>query len=127
MVEYPSVQGSSGGKTSVECPAEQRQVSELFFDSTSGTRPFGISEEELRTDECVAPDSENIEDEIGELCSPNDKDTPQAEQEDVDNVFLEDISQELSVKEAVGKPLNSDKLPSIANKMFIVNMDEERF
>ena len=121
------MQGSSGGKTSIECPAEQRQVSELSFDSTSDTRLYGISVEELRTEECVAPDSENIEDEIGVLCSPNDKDTPQTEEEDVDNAFLEDISQELSAKEAVGKPLNSSKLASIANKMLIVNMDEEKF
>ena len=126
-VECPSAQGSSGARTSVECPTDQRQLSELFSDSTSNTRLYGISEEDLRTEECVVPDPNNIEDEIRLLCSSNDKDTHHAEEEDAENVFLEDISQELSVKEAVGKPLNSSSLASIANKMFIVNMDEEKF
>ena len=49
----------------------------------------------------------NIEDEIRLLCTSNDKDTHQAEEEDAENAFLEDISQELSVKEAVWKLLNS--------------------
>ena len=61
------------------------------------------------------------------FCSSNDKNTHQEEEEDAENVFLEAVSQELSVKEAIGKPLNSNKLTSIANKMFIVNMDEEMF
>ena len=61
------------------------------------------------------------------LCTSNDKDTHQAEEEYAENVFVEDISQELSVKVAIRKPLNSSKLASIANKMFIVNMDEEKF
>ena len=69
----------------------------------------------------------NIEDEIGILCIPNNKDTLQAKEVDADNAFLEDISQELSAKEAVGKRLNSSKLASIANKMFTVNMDDEKF
>ena len=55
-VECPSAQGSSGASTSVECPTDQRQVSELFSDSTSNTRSYGISEEDLRTEECVVPD-----------------------------------------------------------------------
>ena len=61
------------------------------------------------------------------FCSFNDKNTHQEEEEDAENLFLEAVSQELSVKEAIGKPLNSNKLTSIANKMFIVNMDEEMF
>ena len=61
------------------------------------------------------------------FCSSNDKNTHQEEEEDAENLFLEAVSQELSVKEAIGKPLNSNKLTSIANKMFIVNMDEELF
>ena len=126
--ECPSAQGSSGARTSVECPTDQRQVSELFSDSTSDTRPYGISsEEDLRTEECVVPDPNNIEDEIRLLCNSKDKDTRYAEEEDAENAFLEDISQELSVKDAVGKPLNSSRLASIANIMFIVNMDEEKF
>ena len=39
--------------------------------------------------------------------------------------MVEDISQELSVKVAIRKPLNSSKLASIANKIFIVNIDEK--
>ena len=126
-VECPSAQGSSEARTSVECPTDPRQVSELFSDSNSDTRPCGISEEDLRTEECVVPGPNNIEDEIRLLCSSNDKDTHQVEEEDAENAFLEDISQELLVKDAVGKPLSSSRLVSIANKMFIVNMDEETF
>ena len=126
-VECPSAQGSFGARTSAKCPTDQRQVSELFSDSTSDTIPYGISEEDLKTEECVVPDPNNIEDEIRLLCSSNDKNTHHAEEEDAENAFLEDNSQELSVKEAVGKPLNSSSLASIANKMFIVNMDEEKF
>ena len=58
-------------------------------------------------EECAVPDPNNIEDEIRLLCTSNDKDTHQAEEEDAENAFLEDISQELSVKEAVWKLLNS--------------------
>ena len=79
FVECPSAQGSSGARTSVECPTDQRQISELFSDSTSDTRPYGISEEDLTAEECVVPDPRNIEDEIRLLCSSNDKDTYQAE------------------------------------------------
>ena len=61
------------------------------------------------------------------LCSFNDKDTHQEEEEDAENAFLEGVSQELSVKEAIGKPLNSSKLTSVANEIFIVNMDDENF
>ena len=104
-----------------------RQVNELLSDSTSNTRQYGISEEDLRAKVCVVPDPENIEDEIRLLSSSNDKDTHQAEEEDAENAFLEDISQELLVKETIGKPLNSSKLASIANKTFIANMDEEKF
>ena len=51
----------------------------------------------------------------------------QAEEGDAKNTLLEDISQELLVKEAIGKPLNSSKLASIVNKMFIVNMNGKNF
>ena len=95
--------------------------------NTFDTRPYGISEEDLRAEECVVPDLENIEDKIRLLCSSNEKDTPQAEKEDAENAFLEDISQELSVKDAIGKPLNNSKFSSIANRMFIVNIDGEKF
>ena len=125
-VECPSAQGSSGARSSVECPTDQRQISELFSNSTSDTRPYGISVEDIRAEECVIPDPENIEDEIRLLCNSNDKDTHQAEEEDAENAFLDGISQELSVTEAIGKPLISSKLASIANKIFTVNMDEEK-
>ena len=124
-VECPPAKVSSGTRTSVECPTNQRQVSELFSDSTSDTRPYGV--EDIRAEECVILDPENIEDKIRLLCSFNDKDTHQTEEEDAENAFLEGISQDLSVKEAIGKPLNSSKLASVANKMFIVDMDEEKF
>lgn len=59
----------------------------------------------IRTMECIVLDLENIEDEIMSHCSPNGKDTPQTDEEDAENAFLEDNSQELPVKEAIGKPL----------------------
>ena len=65
--------------------------------------------------------------EIRLLCSSNNKDMHQAEEGDAKNTLLEDISQELLVKEAIGKPLNSIKLASIVNKMFIVNMNGKNF
>ena len=102
-------------------------MSELFSDSSSGTTLYGISIEDLRPVECFVPDPENIEDESRLLCSSNDKDTHQVEKEDAENASLEGISQELSVKEAVVKPLNSIKLASIAIKIFIVIIDEENF
>ena len=51
----------------------------------------------------------------------------QAEEGDAKNTLLEDISQKLLVKEAIGKPLNSSKLASRVNKMFIVNMNGKNF
>ena len=81
----------------------------------------------LRTEECVIPDPEKNEDEIRLHCSPNGKDTPQAEEEDAENTFLENISQKLSIKEATGKPLNCSKFALITNNIFIVDVDELKF
>ena len=115
------------GKKIEQCPTDQRQVSEPFSDSTSDARPYGISEEDLRAEGCAAPDPENMKYEIRLLCSSNNKDMHQAEEGDAKNTLLEDISQKLLVKEAIGKPLNSSKLASIVNKMFIVNMNGKNF
>ena len=43
-VECSSAQGFSGARTSAECRVEHRQASEQFSDSTSTTKPYGISE-----------------------------------------------------------------------------------
>ena len=56
--------------------------------------------------------------EIKLLCSSNNKDMHQAEEGNAKNTLLEDISQELLVKEAIGKPLNSSKLASIVNNVY---------
>ena len=70
---FPSAQDSSGARTSVECSAEQRQVSNFL--NISDTTLYAISEEELSDKECTVPDPENNEDEIRLLWNPIDKDT----------------------------------------------------
>ena len=81
----------------VRSTVEQVQVSEELSDSPSDTKPYDIRDEKLKTDDCVVHDPENIEDEIRLFCTPNDKDTPQVEEEDTENAFLDDIYQELLV------------------------------
>lgn len=61
------------------------------------------------------------------LYSLHDKDKPQAEEEDAEDAFLEAISQELSVKKAIGKPLNRSKLASIANQRFTAHIVKDSF
>ena len=59
------------------------------------------------------------------LCSSKAKDRPQAEEED-ENHVLDEIKQEYTVKDLVGKPIGNRKLASIANNLFLVNMEEEK-
>ena len=57
--------------------------------------------------------------------SSKTKDRPQAEEED-ENHVLDEIKQEYTVKDLVGKPIGNRKLAFIANNLFLVNMEEEK-
>ena len=110
---------------SVECPKRKRQVSDS--DRSSCTRPYGGSDEEMHSEEfemhydqkCIDEDFRLL------LCSSKAKDMPQAEEEEGNHV-LDEIKQEYTVKDLVGKPIGNRKLASIANNLFLVNMEEEK-
>ena len=59
------------------------------------------------------------------MCSSKAKDKPKAEEEEGNHV-LDEIKQEYTVKDLVGKPIVNRKLASIANNLFLVNMEEEK-
>ena len=59
------------------------------------------------------------------MCSSKAKDKPKAEEEEGNHV-LDEIKQEYTVKDLVGKPIGNRKLASIANNLFLVNMEEEK-
>ena len=59
------------------------------------------------------------------MCSSKANDSPQAEEEDKNHV-LDEIKQEYTVKDIVGKPTGNRKLASITNNLFLVNMEEEK-
>ena len=110
---------------SVECPKRKRQVSDS--DLSPCTRPYGGSDEEMHSEEfemhydqkCIDEDFRLL------LCSSKAKDMPQAEEEEGNHV-LDEIKQEYTVKDLVGKPIGNRKLASIANNLFLVNMEEEK-
>ena len=68
------------------------------------------------------PDQQNLAHEIQELCSGGQDDTSIGSSE----VLLDNISQEFSSKEQLGKPV-SDKLSKIVNTLFLNDMEEEKF
>ena len=114
-------------RTSVESAEEQQQSShqvsnENFTKSSSDTTHYGISVEEEFQEECIIPDQQNLADEIPELCSGNQVDPNIGSSE----ILLDNISQEFSSKEELGKPV-SDKLSKIVNTLFLNNMEEEKF
>ena len=114
LLECPSAQGSLGTRTAVECLIEETSNWTIFWQHF-WHKPYGISVDNLR----IITGPENIESKIRLHCSSNDKDIHQAEDKDVENASLESISQKLSVKEAaIGKPLNSSKLASVANNVY---------
>ena len=59
------------------------------------------------------------------MSSSKAKHRPQTEEED-ENHILDEIKQEYTVKDLVGKPFGNRKLASIANNLFLVNMEEEQ-
>ena len=69
-------------------------------------------------------DQNCIDEDIRLLSSSKAKDRPQAEEEDKNHV-LDEIKQEYTVKYLVGKPIGNRKLASIANNLFLVNMEED--
>ena len=114
-------------RTSVESPEEQQETShqvsdDNFVENSSGTRHYGISDEEEFQEECIIPDQQNLAHEIQELCSGDQNDPNIGSSE----VLLDNISQEFSSKEELGKPV-SDKLSKIVNTLFLNDMEEEKF
>ena len=113
-VESPQQPGSSRAETSaecllqqqvkqraratVECPKRKRQVSDS--DRSSCTRPYGGSDEEMQPEEF-------------------------AEEED-ENPVLDEIKQEYTGKDFLAKPIGNRNLASIANNLFLVNMEEKK-
>ena len=70
-------------------------------------------------------DQNCIDEDIRLLCSSKAKDRPQAEEKEETHV-LHEIKQEYTVKNLVGKPIGNRKMASIANNLFLVNMEEEK-
>ena len=111
-------------RTSVVCPKRKRQVSDS--DRSLCTMPYGGSEEETESEEIEMDYDQNcIDEDIRLLCSSKAKDRPQAEEEE-ENHVLDKIKQEYTVKDLVGKPIGNRKLASIANNLFLVNIEEEK-
>ena len=75
-----------------------------FVENSSDTRPYDISDKEEFQEQCIIPDQQNLAHEIQELCS-GDQDDPNIGSTEV---LLDNISQEFSSKEELGKPV-SDK------------------
>ena len=89
-------------------------------------RTYGGSDEETHSEEFEMHYDQNcIDEDIRLLCSSKAKDRPQAEEEEGNHV-LDEIKQEYTVKDTVGKPIGNRKLASIANILFLVNMEEEK-
>ena len=68
-------------------------------------------------------DQDCIDENIRLLCCSKVKDRPQAEEEEGNHV-LDEIKQEYTVKDLVWKPIGNRKLASIANNLFLANMEE---
>ena len=78
-----------------------------FVENSSDTRPYDISDKEEFQEECIIPDQQNLAHKIQESCS-GDQDDPNIGSSEV---LLDNISQEFSSKEELGKPV-SDKFNS---------------
>ena len=59
------------------------------------------------------------------MCSSKAKDRPQTEEKD-ENHVIDEIKQECTVKDLVGKPNGNRKLAAIANNHFLDNMEKEK-
>ena len=122
-VECPQVRA----KTSVESPGEQQEsshqvIDDNFIENSSDRTHYGISDEEEFQEEYIIPDQKNLADEIRELFSGDQVDANIGSSE----IFLENISQEFSSKEELGRPV-SEKLSKIVNTLFLNDVEEEKF
>ena len=124
QVRQQNVHYNERVRTSVACPKRKRQVSDS--DCSSCTRPFGGSYEERHSEEYEMPYDQNcIDEDIRLLCSSKAMDRPKVEEEEGNHV-VDEIKQEYTVKDLVGKPIVNRKLASIANNLFLLNMEEEK-
>ena len=89
--------------------------------NSSDTRNYRISDEEEFQEECIIPDQQNLADKNQELCLGDQVD-PNI---DSSKVLLENISQEFSSNEVLGKPV-CDKLSKVVNTLFLNDMEEEK-
>ena len=119
--KYESGSSDSGGKKKARSyvdgknlpqPSSSRnhdqatEVSENTSTDTSVTRPYGISDEEEKenNDDTISiPDASILRRQIQDLCQ---EDEDKGYSEGANDPVLESISQEFSVKEKVGSPLN---------------------
>ena len=123
MAECPQVRA----RILVDSPKEQQEISHQvsdddFVENSSDTRHYGINDEEEFQEECIIPDQQNLAHEIQELCSGDQDDSNIGSSEG----FFDNISQEFSSKEELGKPV-SDKLSKIVNTLFLNGMEQEKF
>ena len=89
-------------------------------------RSYGGRDEETHSEEFEMHYDQNyVDEDIRLLCSSKAKDRPHAEEEEGNHV-LDEIKQEYTVKDLVGKPIGNRKLASIANNLFLFNMEEEK-
>ena len=107
-------------KTSVESREEQQETSHQVTDDNFVY--YGISDEEEFQEECIIPDQQNLAHEIQELCSGDQNDPNIGNSE----VLFDNISQEVSSKEELGKPV-SEKISKIVNTLFRNAIEEEKF
>ena len=90
------------------------------------TRLYDGSDEEMHFEGLEMHYDQNcIDEDIRLLCSSKAKDRFQADKKEGNHV-LDEIKQEYTVKDLVGKPIGNRKLASIANNLFLVNMEEEK-
>ena len=81
-----------------------------------------ISGEKEFQEECIIPDQQNLAHEIQGLCSGDQDDQNTGSSE----VLLDNISQKFSSMKELGKPV-SKKLSKILIKLFLNDMEEEKF
>ena len=110
-----------------ESPEEQQETGHQISNdnsvkNSSDTRHYGIKDEEEFQEECIIPDQQNLAYEIQGLCSGDQDDQNIGSSE----VLLDIISQKFSSKKELGKPV-SEKLSKILIKLFLNDMEEEKF
>ena len=90
-------------ETSGEQQESSHQVSgDNFIENSSDRRHYGISDKEEFQEEYIIPDQQNLADEIRELFSGDQVDANIGSSQ----VLLENISQEFSSKEELGRSVS---------------------